>query len=133
MPAFKVLSWLQLTFIVPVASPFRFTVTGRTQKDMTDSAAVTVIGCFSSLTLTRPVNRELKTKSPKWLLMAQGFAISGTGSHFIDWLREGIATRIIAVNDTKVPIHMVQGNAFLVSPGIFKLFVSMTTGDTGGS
>lgn len=75
MLTFKVLSWLQPTFIVPVVSPFRFTVTGRTQKDMTDSAAVTVTGCFSSLTLTRPVNRELKTKSPKWLSTVPGFAI----------------------------------------------------------
>lgn len=43
----------------------RFTVTEGTQKDMIDSTAVTVSGCFSSLTVTRPVNRELKTKSLK--------------------------------------------------------------------
>lgn len=56
---------------------------------------------------------------------------SGTGSHFIDWLRQGIATRKIPFNDAKAPVHMVQGMVFLVSPGIFKLYVSMTTGDTG--
>ena len=38
---------------------------GRTQKDMIDSAAVTVTGYFSSVTVTSPVNRELKTKSLK--------------------------------------------------------------------
>ncbi len=65
MLAFKVVSWSQLTFIAPVASPFRFTVTGRTQKDMIDSAAVTVTGYFSSVTVTSPVNQELKTKSLK--------------------------------------------------------------------
>ena len=59
----------------PVASPFRFTVTGRTQKDMIDFAAVTVTGCFSSLTVTRPVNREVKTRSLKWLSTVPEFAI----------------------------------------------------------
>ncbi|EBZ5775256.1 relaxase [Salmonella enterica subsp. enterica serovar Redlands] len=58
---------------------------------------------------------------------------SGTGSHFIDWLRQGIATRKIPFNDTKAPVHMVQGKVFLVSPGIFKLYMSMTTGDTGSN
>lgn len=59
----------------PVASPFRFTVAGRTPKDMIDSAAVTVTGYFSSVTVTSPVNRELKTKSLKWLSTVPGFAI----------------------------------------------------------
>ena len=68
-------SWSQLTFIAPVASPFRFTITGRLQKDMIDSAAVTVTGCFSSLTVTRLVNRELKIKSLKWLSKVPEFAI----------------------------------------------------------
>ncbi|HAT1683780.1 TPA: DNA-binding domain-containing protein [Klebsiella oxytoca] len=57
----------------------------------------------------------------------------GAGSQFLDWLRQGIATHKIAVNEAKAPIHMVQGKVLLVSPGIFKLYVAMTTGDTTGT
>lgn len=56
MPGFKVYSWPALPFIVPVVSPPGFTVMVRTLKDTTGFAAVTVTVCFSSLTLTRPVN-----------------------------------------------------------------------------
>ncbi|HAT1685158.1 TPA: DNA-binding domain-containing protein [Klebsiella oxytoca] len=57
----------------------------------------------------------------------------GTDERFIDWLRQGIATHKIAVNDAKAPVHLVQGKVLLVSPGIFKLYVAMTTGDTTGT
>ncbi len=48
---------------------------GQNPKDMIDSAAVTVTGYFSSVTVTSPVNQELKTKSLKWLSTVPGFAI----------------------------------------------------------
>ncbi|HAV1239917.1 TPA: DNA-binding domain-containing protein, partial [Salmonella enterica] len=57
----------------------------------------------------------------------------GTGDQFIDWLTQGISTRKIPVNDTKAPVHMVQGKVLLVSPGIFKLYIAMTTGNTSGT
>ncbi|HAV1239918.1 TPA: DNA-binding domain-containing protein, partial [Salmonella enterica] len=57
----------------------------------------------------------------------------GSGDRFIDWLRQGIVTRKITVNDTKAPVHLVQGKVLLVSPGIFKLYVAMTTGNTSGT
>lgn len=56
-------------------------------------------------------------------------AVSGQG--FVDWLREGIRTRKVMVNEPGAPVHMVAGRAFLVSPGIFKLYVQSTTGETG--
>lgn len=48
---------------------------GKTQKDMIGSAAVTVIASFSSLTLMKPANPELKSRSLKWLSAVPGFAI----------------------------------------------------------
>lgn len=55
--------------------------------------------------------------------------VSGQG--FVNWMREGIRTRKIMVNESGAPVHMVAGRAFLVSPGIFKLYVQSTTGETG--
>lgn len=53
------------------------------------------------------------------------------GSDFITWLKTGIQTRKIIVNDTMAQVHMVEGKAFLVSPELFKSYVKNTTGSTG--
>ena len=45
------------------------------------------------------------------------------GQGFVDWLKEGIASRRIIINDTKALVHTVAGTAMLVTPGIFKRFV----------
>lgn len=45
------------------------------------------------------------------------------GQGFIDWLRAGIASRKIIINDAKALVHTVSGTAMLVTPGIFKRFV----------
>ena len=48
---------------------------------------------------------------------------SELGQGFVDWLKEGIASRRIIINDTKALVHTVSGTAMLVTPGIFKRFV----------
>ena len=50
---------------------------------------------------------------------------------FIIWLREGIRTHKIAVNDAQARVHVVGGKVFLVSPEIFKLYIKTTSGKTG--
>ena len=75
MRAFEVFSWPALTFIVPVVSLLRFTAMVRILKAMTDFAAVTAIACFSSLTLMKPLNWALKSRSLKWLSTALAFVI----------------------------------------------------------
>ncbi|EOF5384472.1 MobH family relaxase [Salmonella enterica] len=54
-----------------------------------------------------------------------------TGQHFYDWLCHGVQTRKIVTNNVMARVHMVQGKAFLVSPGIFQLYVQSVTGETG--
>ncbi|WMY72456.1 MobH family relaxase [Buttiauxella selenatireducens] len=56
---------------------------------------------------------------------------SAVGEDFFRWLREGLQARSIAVNDAKSPVHRVDGRTFLMSPGIFKLYVQSTSGKTG--
>lgn len=41
---------------------------------------------------------------------------------FIDWLREGIQSHRLLINNTKAKIHTVNGTFFLVSPGIFQRY-----------
>ncbi|MGR7483998.1 conjugal transfer nickase/helicase domain-containing protein [Klebsiella aerogenes] len=54
-----------------------------------------------------------------------------SGQNFTDWLRKGLMTRKILINDRLARVHMVEGMLFLVSPEIFKLYVQSTTGSTG--
>ena len=45
------------------------------------------------------------------------------GQGFVEWLRSGLVSRRIIINDTKALVHTVTGTAMLVTPGIFKRFV----------
>ncbi|EDQ7230620.1 relaxase [Salmonella enterica subsp. enterica] len=54
-----------------------------------------------------------------------------SGQHFYDWLCQVVQARKIVTNDVMARVHMVQGKVFLVSPGIFQLYVQSVTGETG--
>src|SRR5262249_40347953 len=45
------------------------------------------------------------------------------GAQFVTWLRQGIATRRIKINEPQALVHTVAGTAFLVSPGIFQRYI----------
>jgi hypothetical protein len=45
------------------------------------------------------------------------------GTQFLAWLRGGIETRRLVINDAKALVHTVAGTAFVVSPGVFQRFV----------
>lgn len=44
------------------------------------------------------------------------------GAAFLSWLKSGVLTHKIIINDAKARVHTVSGTAFLVSPDIFKRF-----------
>jgi hypothetical protein len=44
------------------------------------------------------------------------------GEHFIAWLRHGIHTRKLIINDAKALVHTVADTAYLVSPGVFERY-----------
>jgi integrating conjugative element relaxase (TIGR03760 family) len=45
-----------------------------------------------------------------------------SGAHFMAWLRQGIQTRKLIINDAKALVHTVAGTAYLVSPGVFQRY-----------
>ncbi|NMG46731.1 relaxase [Azoarcus communis] len=45
-----------------------------------------------------------------------------SGTHFMAWLRQGIQTRKLIINDAKALVHTVDGTAYLVSPGVFQRY-----------
>ena len=45
-----------------------------------------------------------------------------SGEHFMGWLRQGIQSRKLVINDAKALVHTVAGTAYLVSPGVFQRY-----------
>ncbi|UJB64424.1 TraI domain-containing protein [Acidovorax sp. YS12] len=45
-----------------------------------------------------------------------------SGEHFMEWMRQGIATRKLIINDAKALVHTVSDTAYLVSPGVFQRY-----------
>ncbi|MGK0159238.1 MobH family relaxase [Pseudomonas mosselii] len=55
------------------------------------------------------------------------------GSAFIEWLREGIHSHHLVVNDSKAKVHTVDGTFFLVTPGIFQRYTAEHLGQPDGN
>ena len=45
-----------------------------------------------------------------------------SGEHFLEWLKQGIASRRLIINDAKALVHTVRETAYLVSPGVFQRY-----------
>ncbi|WP_026291894.1 MobH family relaxase [Marinobacterium rhizophilum] len=45
-----------------------------------------------------------------------------SGEHFIVWLKQGIQSRKLIINDAKALVHTVADTVFLVSPGVFQRY-----------
>ncbi len=42
------------------------------------------------------------------------------GQAFLNWVKEGILSHTLIINDSKAKIHTVSGSIFLVTPGLFQ-------------
>ncbi|CAO3311504.1 MULTISPECIES: MobH family relaxase [unclassified Pseudomonas] len=49
------------------------------------------------------------------------------GLAFLEWLREGVHSHRLLINDSKAKVHTVEGTLFLVTPGIFQRYVAEPT------
>lgn len=45
-----------------------------------------------------------------------------SGEHFMAWLRHGVQSRKLIINDAKALVHTVANTVFLVSPGVFQRY-----------
>lgn len=45
-----------------------------------------------------------------------------SGEHFIAWLKQGILSHKIIINDAKALVHTLDNTAYLVSPGVFQRY-----------
>ncbi|MGR4897405.1 MobH family relaxase [Stenotrophomonas sp. LARHCG68] len=45
-----------------------------------------------------------------------------SGEHFTAWLKQGVTSRRLIINDAKALVHTVSDTAYLVSPGVFQRY-----------
>ncbi|AMG43364.1 TPA: MobH family relaxase [Pseudomonas aeruginosa] len=45
-----------------------------------------------------------------------------SGEHFMEWLRQGVTSRRLLINDAKALVHTVSDTVYLVSPGVFQRY-----------
>ncbi|VFR54326.1 Pyruvate/2-oxoglutarate dehydrogenase complex, dihydrolipoamide acyltransferase (E2) component, and related enzymes [plant metagenome] len=48
--------------------------------------------------------------------------VQPSGEHFMAWLKQGITSRRLIINDSKALIHTVSDTTYLVSPGLFQRY-----------
>lgn len=49
-------------------------------------------------------------------------SLAPSGEHFMEWLRTGVRSRKLIINDAKALVHTVDGTAYLISPGVFQRY-----------
>ncbi|WP_223510708.1 MobH family relaxase [Pseudomonas sp. BF-R-05] len=55
------------------------------------------------------------------------------GQVFLSWVREGIQSHKLIINDSKAKIHTVDGSVFLVTPGLFQRYAQEFPGISQGT
>lgn len=50
------------------------------------------------------------------------------GLAFLEWLRDGLRSHRLVINDSKAKVHTVEGTFFLVTPGIFQRYAAEQPG-----
>lgn len=55
------------------------------------------------------------------------------GQAFLNWVKEGIQSHKLIINDSKAKVHTVGGTVFLVTPGLFQRYVQEFPGVAKGA
>ncbi|VFR95043.1 Pyruvate/2-oxoglutarate dehydrogenase complex, dihydrolipoamide acyltransferase (E2) component, and related enzymes [plant metagenome] len=69
----------------------------------------------SAMTVASPLSSASAVAPPS-------STVQPSGEHFMAWLKQGIASRRLIINDSKALIHTVSDTAYLVSPGLFQRY-----------
>lgn len=70
-----------------------------------------------------PDERESGSASEK-TQSATALPQDAVGLNFLEWLREGVHSHRLVINDSKAKVHTVDGSFFLVTPGIFQRYAA---------
>jgi hypothetical protein len=74
------------------------------------------------LDMFEPAEPEINDSPPGPPLESSGPLAENPGQVFLNWVRAGIQSHKLIINDSKAKIHTVSGTVFLVTPGIFQRY-----------
>jgi integrating conjugative element relaxase (TIGR03760 family) len=83
----------------------------------------TLLGMFE------PVEPEINEAPPEPSIESSG----PPGQVFLDWVKEGILSHHLIINDSKAKVHTVSGSVFLVTPGLFQRYAQEFPGISQGA
>lgn len=66
-------------------------------------------------------------------LKISNYPVNNPGQVFLNWVREGIQSHKLIINDSKAKIHTVGGSVFLVTPGLFQRYAQEFPGISQGA
>ncbi|KAA5921773.1 relaxase [Achromobacter xylosoxidans] len=69
-----------------------------------------------------PSTAAASLPSPAPTAAPSSTTVQPSGEHFMAWLKQGIASRRLLINDAKALVHTVSDTAYLVSPGVFQRY-----------
>lgn len=85
------------------------------------------------LNMFEPAEPEFNDTPPEPPLESSGPPAENAGQVFLNWVKAGIQSHKLIINDSKAKIHTVSGSVFLVTPGLFQRYVQEFPGITLGA
>ncbi|WP_338922513.1 MobH family relaxase [Pseudomonas silesiensis] len=76
---------------------------------------------------------EINEAPPEPSLESSNPLSENPGQAFLDWVKDGIQSHKLIINDSKAKVHTVSGSAFLVTPGLFQRYAQEFPGISQGA
>ena len=95
--------------------------------DMDDDYLGTLLDMFE---ITEP---EINCTPLESALEISPLPSDSPGQAFLDWVKEGIQSHNLIINDSKAKVHTVDGTLLLVTPGIFQRYAQEFPGIASGA
>ena len=76
---------------------------------------------------------EVRNGSSAGTLGISNSTSGNPGQAFLNWVKEGILSHKLIINDSKAKIHTVSGSVFLVTPGLFQRYAQEFPGLSQGT
>ena len=85
------------------------------------------------LDMFEPVEPESNHASPEPFPQSSNIPADTPGKVFLNWVKEGIQSHKLLINDSKAKVHTVNSSVFLVTPGLFQRYAQEFPGISQGA
>ncbi|RON79125.1 MobH family relaxase [Pseudomonas fluorescens] len=109
---------------VPIPAPETVSTGSRQSSSLPDPTAIEDADYLDTLlNMFEMGESEVRDTPSENVLEISIHPSNNPGQIFLDWVRKGIQSHELLINDSKAKIHTVSGTVFLVTPGLFQRYV----------